>query len=133
MLPQLVIHAHEAVTRDHAHGDLVRESLGLDIRRMREHPDVPELVSHGGIKLVIIQAFKKPVLNRESKRLAPINGRFDEGDECHLRLNGHIDALRNTESPAQSIHDELNSIDHDGGGICSRYSNRTAETHGDDA
>jgi len=87
MFPELVVHAHEAVARNDAHRDLVRQLLRLQIRVVREHPHVAQLVGHCRIEFFIAQTLEESILDRKPEGLASIAWRFDGHDQRDLRLD----------------------------------------------
>src|SRR4029434_4447736 len=56
VFPQFLVHADEAVARDHPHRDLIGELFSLKIWMVREHPHMPELVRHRCIELLFAQS-----------------------------------------------------------------------------
>jgi hypothetical protein len=131
MCPQFVVDADKAVARNDPHRDLVGETLGLQIRVVGKHPDVPELVGHRCVEFIGIQPRKKAAFDRKLKRLPATDRCFHGNDERDLRLNRDIHVLANTELLAQPIDDQLDPIDHDHGGFCRRSTNREKQERTD--
>jgi hypothetical protein len=128
MFPELVVNAHEAVARNDAHRDLVRQLLSLEIRVVREHPHVAQLVGHCRIEFFIAQTLEEPILDRKPERLASIEWRFDRNDQRDLRLDRDIHILRNPELTSKTIDDKLKTLGDESGRFSRRCgSNRTSE------
>jgi len=87
MFPEFVVHAYQTVARDDAHRDLIRELLRLQIRVVREHPHVAQLVGHCRIEFFIAQTLEESILDRKPEGLASIAWRFDGHDQRDLRLD----------------------------------------------
>ena len=117
MFPELVVHAHEAVARNDAHRDLIRQLLRLEIRVVREHPHVSQLVRDGGIEFHRAQALEEAIFDREPEGLASIDRCFDRHHERDLRFDRNIDVLRDPELNSQAIDDELETL----GEECERF------------
>ena len=127
MFPELVVHAREAVARDDAHRDLVRQLLRLEIRVVREHPHVAQLVGHCRIEFFIAQALEESILDRKPEGLASIEWRFDRHDQRDLRLDRDIHILRNPELASKTIDDKLKTPGDESGRFSGCGSNRTSE------
>jgi hypothetical protein len=128
MCPELVVHTREAVARDDAHRDLVRQLLRLEIRVVREHPHVAQLVGHCRIEFFIAQALEESILDSKPEGLASIEWRFDGHDLRDLRLDRDIHILRNPELGSKTIDDELKTLGDESGRFSrERGSDRTSE------
>jgi hypothetical protein len=128
MFPELVVHVHEAVPRNDAHRDLVRQLLRLEIRVVREHPHVAQLVGHCRIEFFIAQTFEESILDRKPEGLASIEWRFDSHDLRDLRLDRDIHILRYPELASKTIDDKLKTLGDESGRFSHGCgSNRTSE------
>ena len=115
MFPEPVVHAHEAVARNDAHRNLVRQLLRLEIRVVREHPHVAQLVGHRRIEFFIAQTLQESMLDRKPEGLASIEWRFDRHDQRDLRLDRDIHILRNPQLASKTIDDELKTLGDESG------------------
>jgi hypothetical protein len=117
MFPELVVHAHEAVARNDAHCDLIRQLLRLEIRVVREHPYVAQLVGYCRIEFFIAQTLEESILDRKPEGLASIEWRLDRHDQRDLRLDRDIHVLRYPEFDSKTIDDKLKTLGDESGGF----------------
>ncbi len=110
MFPELVVHVDEAVAGDHAHGDLIRELLGLKIRMVGEHPHMTQFVSQHCSEFICAQALEEPNLDGESETPPSLVWRFHRNDQRNLRLDRDVDIVGNPQLFSQTIDDELNAF-----------------------
>lgn len=115
MFPEFVVHADQAVTRDHAHRDLIRELLGLQIRVVRKHPYMPQLVGHCRIEFLVAQTLEESILDREPEGFTSIDRCFHGDDERDLRLDRDVHALGYPELASQTIDNELKTLSDESG------------------
>ena len=115
VFPELVVHAHEAVARNDAHRDLIRQLLRLEIRVVREHPHVAELVGHCRIQFFIAQTLEESILDREPEGLARIEWGFNGHNQRDLRLDRDIHILRYSELASKTIDDMLKTLGDESG------------------
>jgi len=115
MFPELLVHAHEAFACDHAHRDLVRQLLRLQIRVVRKHPYVPQLVGQCRIEFLVAQTLEESILNREPEGFTSIDRRFHGDDERDLRLDRDVHALGYPELASQTIDNELKTLSDESG------------------
>jgi hypothetical protein len=76
-----VVDALERLARDHTQRNLVRELLGLEIRMMREDPDVTELVRHHGPDLVVGQRVEEGPLEGDTIGAVAVHRRHDRNHQ----------------------------------------------------
>jgi len=134
MFPELVVHAHEAVARNDAHRDLVRQLLRLEKGVVREHPHVAQFVGHCRIEFFIAQTPEEPILDRKPEGLASVEWRFDRHDQRDLRLDRDIHILRYPELASETIDDKLKTLGDESGRFSygcgtNRTSQREEEEH----
>lgn len=115
MFPELVVHARETLACDHAHRDLVRQLLCLQIRVVRKHPDVSQLVGHCRIEFLLAQTLEESILDREPEGFTSIDRCFHGDDERDLRLDRDVHALGYPELPSQTIDNELKTLSDESG------------------
>ena len=127
MFPQLVVHVHEAVPRNDAHRDLVRQLLRLEIRVVREHPHVAQLVGHCRIEFFIAQTLEESILDRKPEGFSSIEWRCDGYDQRDLRLDRDVHILRYPQLASKTIDDKLKTLGDESGRFSGCGSNRTSE------
>ncbi len=68
-LPHLPVHALETPATHGPHRDLIRELFRLQVRMMREHPDVTELVRNRRFDLIVDQGIEKVRIDSQLERI----------------------------------------------------------------
>ena len=92
---------------DDAHGHLIGERLRLQIREVREDPDVAELMREHGDELVLAQPFRKAALEGQHERVPLLAVALDRRDERVVldERGGH--GLRNRQPLPAVVDDRL--------------------------
>ena len=105
--PNLVVDPFEAIARHGTHCHRVGKTLGVQIRVVREDPDMTELVSDYRLEVVRIQSSKELLLERHLKRGSVALERLHGNKQRIVRHDCRQDVGLYAELDLETIHQLL--------------------------